>query len=495
MCDDLAMTTKPPTIFLSYASPDLARVTPYFEHLQARGFEVWMDCKKLKAGQHWGSEIRRALDEAAVIVVFVSANSIDRRGYVQREIKIALEKAEEKLLSDIYLIPVIIDDNVEIPVALKHLHCINAREGDAFAAIEDALKYQLDIISGYLLATKNQGDATLNIGFSPYCIEDMLHCGVNNSDLIAFITIEKDRHPELFKSILSSLPLMMANLIVVINWNFSTVIVERVLRRSEAYPLASSWTSTLSQYRRSLNLRYRRPNKLHHSHKDYDAVIIQYGLLINAMKSYNDQLLTYIGKGYEMQMLMDLYEEAIFYADNDIYESFISTVEALLSISHKLLLKHLPTVDARTPSTIETLTSMEPGNGVTSAPIDAALVLLVEDDPALRKALEKVLRDRIDSLNVNIVSAESGLEALRLSANKTVALLITDLVMRLMDGVQLAKMIKSINPKTKIMVISGFTTAINRLDDIVVDKILPKPFDNKELIESVLALLRSYSRS
>jgi hypothetical protein len=61
-----------------------------------------MDYKRVKAGQHWDFEIRRALDKAAIIVVFISNNSIDRRGYVQREIKLALEKAEEKLIGDIY---------------------------------------------------------------------------------------------------------------------------------------------------------------------------------------------------------------------------------------------------------------------------------------------------------------------------------------------------------------------------------------------------------
>src|SRR5258706_13604580 len=82
-------------IFISYASPDRERIVPYYDSLNARGYDVWMDYRRLKPGQSWDFEIRRALNRAALIIVFVSNNSIDRRGYVQREIKITLDKAME----------------------------------------------------------------------------------------------------------------------------------------------------------------------------------------------------------------------------------------------------------------------------------------------------------------------------------------------------------------------------------------------------------------
>jgi hypothetical protein len=54
------------TVFISYASPDRARVTPYCDRLESRGISVWMDYKRVKSGQHWDFEIRRALDKAAI---------------------------------------------------------------------------------------------------------------------------------------------------------------------------------------------------------------------------------------------------------------------------------------------------------------------------------------------------------------------------------------------------------------------------------------------
>jgi hypothetical protein len=40
----------------------------------------------------------------------VSKNSVDRRGYIQKELRLALEKYREKLVDDIFLIPVMLDD-------------------------------------------------------------------------------------------------------------------------------------------------------------------------------------------------------------------------------------------------------------------------------------------------------------------------------------------------------------------------------------------------
>ena len=92
-----------PSVFLSYTSADRSRVVPYFEHLKSAGFNVWMDTT-IKGGQNWDFEIQQALKKASLIVCFFSSGSLNRRGYVQREIKIALDFASEKLESDIFLI-------------------------------------------------------------------------------------------------------------------------------------------------------------------------------------------------------------------------------------------------------------------------------------------------------------------------------------------------------------------------------------------------------
>jgi hypothetical protein len=132
-----------PQVFLSYANPDQQRVTPFFESLKNSGFNVWYDCKQLKPGQNWDFEIKRALDKSIIVITFLSENSITRRGYVQREIKIALDKLSEKLIDDIYIIPVKLDDDIQIPEQLKGIQCISANVPNCMASVEEALTFQL----------------------------------------------------------------------------------------------------------------------------------------------------------------------------------------------------------------------------------------------------------------------------------------------------------------------------------------------------------------
>lgn len=137
------MADSEPLIFISYASPDQARVDPIVDGLERANFNIWMDHRRLVAGQNWDAEIRRALGKAAVVILFMSEISVDRQGYAQREIKLALLKAEEKLTSDIYIIPVLLDKLPTYPESVAHLHMVRSWESDAVAKIEAALSEQL----------------------------------------------------------------------------------------------------------------------------------------------------------------------------------------------------------------------------------------------------------------------------------------------------------------------------------------------------------------
>ena len=100
-CLHLDMSDEP-LIFLSYASQDRDRVLPFYDHLKSAGLNVWMDKHDLKGGQNWDLEIKKALQRATIIAAFLSEQSVNKRGYVQREIKIALDQAQTKLDDDIY---------------------------------------------------------------------------------------------------------------------------------------------------------------------------------------------------------------------------------------------------------------------------------------------------------------------------------------------------------------------------------------------------------
>jgi hypothetical protein len=79
-------------IFLCHASEDKARVREVYHRLRViDGFEPWLDEEDLLPGQEWAREIPRALQTSDFILIFLSQNSVAKRGYVQREMKLALD--------------------------------------------------------------------------------------------------------------------------------------------------------------------------------------------------------------------------------------------------------------------------------------------------------------------------------------------------------------------------------------------------------------------
>ena len=149
------METDPPLIFISYATPDRDRVLPFFDHLTSHGFNVWIDVRCIKPGQNWDFEIKRALNKASLILIFISNNSCNRRGYVQRELRLALDKINETLFDDIYAIPVLLDDS-PVPEQIKSLHCTRASNSNCNAEIEDAIRYQLSRMGAHIEETQSK---------------------------------------------------------------------------------------------------------------------------------------------------------------------------------------------------------------------------------------------------------------------------------------------------------------------------------------------------
>jgi hypothetical protein len=84
-------------IFVSYARPDQEWASELYEWLKRTGFNAWIDYKKLKPGQNWDYEISLALNKSSIVIILLSHNSVDRRGYVQRELKTALESSRRSL--------------------------------------------------------------------------------------------------------------------------------------------------------------------------------------------------------------------------------------------------------------------------------------------------------------------------------------------------------------------------------------------------------------
>ena len=116
----------------------------FYAHLTREGFHPWMDKYELKGGQNWDFELKKALKRSDIIVVFLSNNSVDKRGYCQREIKIALTKAQEKLMGDIFIIPVALDADLRTPDELEDIHVIKTDRVDGFTELSRSIAAQLN---------------------------------------------------------------------------------------------------------------------------------------------------------------------------------------------------------------------------------------------------------------------------------------------------------------------------------------------------------------
>jgi formylglycine-generating enzyme required for sulfatase activity len=129
-------------IFISYAREDETRVKLLYQQLADAGFQPWLDREHIIPGMKWEPVIKKALKQSDFVLVCLSANSINKRGFLQREIKQALEQAEEKLEHDVYLIPARLDD-CEVPDALSEIQWVDLFEDDGWPLLLKAIEYGL----------------------------------------------------------------------------------------------------------------------------------------------------------------------------------------------------------------------------------------------------------------------------------------------------------------------------------------------------------------
>ena len=122
---------------------------------------------------------------------------------------------------------------------------------------------------------------------------------------------------------------------------------------------------------------------------------------------------------------------------------------------------------------------------------DNARILVMEDDLNIAKGLEMILTD--DNYSVRV--ANNGQSALDAFKEEDFDLLIADIRLPDMNGMDVIKQVRRHTPETKIVVITGFVStsvAVDAMNTGVAD-FLPKPFSEKQILKSVHATLASHS--
>jgi two-component system, cell cycle sensor histidine kinase and response regulator CckA len=115
-------------------------------------------------------------------------------------------------------------------------------------------------------------------------------------------------------------------------------------------------------------------------------------------------------------------------------------------------------------------------------------VLVVDDDSMVRDLETEILRLQ----GYTVLEADSAAEALRVAASiRTIHLLITDLMMPELDGLELTRRFRKVHPKTPVLMVSGSLPMlrVRSIPDMDRFDFLAKPFQFNELLHKVRTLL------
>lgn len=107
-------------VFLCHASEDKSKAMEVYSFLKKEGCNPWLDKIDLLAGQNWKIEIQKALKSSDFVVILFSKHSVSKKGFVQREFKLALDILEEIPEEQLFIIPVRIEE-CRIPDRFIHL--------------------------------------------------------------------------------------------------------------------------------------------------------------------------------------------------------------------------------------------------------------------------------------------------------------------------------------------------------------------------------------
>jgi CheY-like chemotaxis protein len=126
---------------------------------------------------------------------------------------------------------------------------------------------------------------------------------------------------------------------------------------------------------------------------------------------------------------------------------------------------------------------------------EPATILLVDDEELLRAGVQEML----EMSGYRVITATNGHEAMACLKQHAIDLVITDLVMPKMDGVDFVEQLRQIWPDLPVIVVSGSTRNIMQrygIESIQVpgaDASLSKPFKGVDLMSQIKALLASGS--
>ena len=131
-------------IFICHSSHDKPVVRELCSRINKEGWvETWLDEEKILPGQNWEIEIQRAVEKADIVIACISKSSTTKEGFVNRELRYALDIALTKPEEMIYLIPLRLEE-CSVPYMLKKWHWVdyfpNSETNRTYSRLLDSFK-------------------------------------------------------------------------------------------------------------------------------------------------------------------------------------------------------------------------------------------------------------------------------------------------------------------------------------------------------------------
>jgi len=112
-------------VFISYARDDVEIARKLYMDLKKARLNPWFDEKNLLPGHNWKVIIHKAMKASAYVLVLFSSKSVGKRGFAQKELKIALDLLDEFPSDKIFIIPVRVDKCESPDIRLEDIHQVD----------------------------------------------------------------------------------------------------------------------------------------------------------------------------------------------------------------------------------------------------------------------------------------------------------------------------------------------------------------------------------
>lgn len=138
-------------IFLSCASVDIPKVRQLYQRLQKEGFNLWLDKEDLFPGQDWRREVDKAINRSDIALFCFSPTSARPGSVIQREVRYALDLADEQAEGAIFIIPIMLEE-CDLPGRLQNVQSISLSRENGYERLLKALRLRasqlnIDIVS------------------------------------------------------------------------------------------------------------------------------------------------------------------------------------------------------------------------------------------------------------------------------------------------------------------------------------------------------------